>query len=244
MLDLRGGRAVHARGGTRAGYRPVAGELGVGDDPVALARGLRDRFGFREVYVADLDAIEGGAAALGVVREVASLGLAVTADVGPRDAQAIAALRAHDVARVVAPTETLAGPAALAGLVRAAGAENLLLGLDLREGVSIVAPGAGWPAPDAPGIVAAAVAEGITGVLILDLGRIGAGRGVGTIGLAARLRREAPGLEVLVGGGVSGPDDVAAVRDAGLDGVLVASALHDGRIRPDDLARLMTPPAG
>ena len=61
VIDIRNGRAVHARGGRRADYAPVgaaAGEQSTAirpDWPVSnrCARG-------RELYVADLDAIERG----------------------------------------------------------------------------------------------------------------------------------------------------------------------------------------
>src|SRR5207253_401784 len=37
-------------------------------------------------------------------------------------------------------------------------------------------------------------------------------------------------LMLLAGGGVRGPDDLARLDDAGCDGALIATALHDGRI--------------
>jgi uncharacterized protein related to proFAR isomerase len=37
-------------------------------------------------------------------------------------------------------------------------------------------------------------------------------------------------VRLLTGGGVSGADDVARLETAGCDGVLVATALHTGRL--------------
>src|SRR5438477_544609 len=64
VIDLMHGCAVHARAGDREHYEPVravAGAVIDAGDPVALARAYRDRFGLDELYVADLDAILGGA---------------------------------------------------------------------------------------------------------------------------------------------------------------------------------------
>jgi len=58
-LDLKGGLVVHAIGGDRAAYSPIASPFGAADDPVAVARGLLATTGSPDLYVADLDAIAG-----------------------------------------------------------------------------------------------------------------------------------------------------------------------------------------
>jgi phosphoribosylformimino-5-aminoimidazole carboxamide ribotide isomerase len=44
------------------------------------------------------------------------------------------------------------------------------------------------------------------------------------------LRKVLPGVLLLAGGGVRGPEDVTRLAEAGCDGVLVATALQDGRL--------------
>ena len=53
---------MHARGGDRTAYLPVANAVGtrIDGDPIALARAYVEQLGVRELYVADLDAIAGG----------------------------------------------------------------------------------------------------------------------------------------------------------------------------------------
>src|SRR5262252_7249864 len=86
VIDVRGGRAVHARGGRREQYAPVgvaAGER-VDGDAVALARVYVDRLGVRELYVADLDVIEGGTSAMNaaLLGHIATLGAPIWVDAG------------------------------------------------------------------------------------------------------------------------------------------------------------------
>ena len=45
-----------------------------------------------------------------------------------------------------------------------------------------------------------------------------------------RVRRAVPDVALLAGGGVRGPEDLQRLADAGCDGALVATALHDGRL--------------
>ena len=70
----------------------------------------------------------------------------------------------------------------------------------------------------------------------MTLARVGSGEGPDL----ARLRPdhgENPGHRLYAAGGVRDLDDLKGLSDAGAAGVLVASALHDGRIGPEALAR-------
>ena len=69
----------------------------------------------------------------------------------------------------------------------------------------------------------------------MTLARVGSGEGPDL----ARLRQimvKNPGRRLYAAGGVRDLDDLKGLNDAGAAGVLVASALHDGRIGPDALA--------
>jgi phosphoribosylformimino-5-aminoimidazole carboxamide ribotide isomerase len=69
---------------------------------------------------------------------------------------------------------------------------------------------------------------------VIDLARVGTGDGI-DIRQVARIRDAAPHATLLAGGGVRGVDDLARLADVGCDGVLVATALHDGRIGAHDI---------
>src|SRR5215831_2083836 len=57
VIDVRGGVAMHARGGVRERYEAIG-------DPLELARRYLDDCGVEELYVADLDAIENPTSAI------------------------------------------------------------------------------------------------------------------------------------------------------------------------------------
>ncbi len=75
-------------------------------------------------------------------------------------------------------------------------------------------------------------------MLVLDLARVGTGQGTGTGQLLSRLRAAYPALELSVGGGISGIEELIAVQKAGAAAALVGSALHDGRIGREQLDHL------
>ena len=235
VLDLSAGHAVLARGGQRDTYAPVRSRLvagGAEGDPLALARAYRDTLACDEWYVADLDALAGGAVQGALVRALADLGgrlLVDAAVAGPARARELVAAGA---ARVVVGLETLPSLDALGAVARAIGSERVAFSLDLRGG----APLAEARLSGAPLEVAgAAVAAGAGAIIVLDLARVGSRRGVDAM-LVAGLRRAYPRVELLAGGGIASARELERLADAGLDGALVATALHDGRIKRDDVA--------
>jgi phosphoribosylformimino-5-aminoimidazole carboxamide ribotide isomerase len=204
VIDLAGGRAVHARGGKRDAYAPVRSALlGPGEegDPVALARAYL-RYPVPEIYVADLDAIA-GAPLSPVVGHLAALGAPVWLDAGR--------LTPPSGVRRIMALETMRSWTEIQGSA---------FSLDLRGGV----PLAGAQRPAEMG--KRAVDAGATAVILLDLARVGAMAGLDWVTVQA-VRASTLGVELVVGGGVRDRSDIARLTDLGCDGALVATALHE-----------------
>lgn len=228
VLDVMGGIAVHAVAGDRANYKPLQTRLADSADPVAIARGYRDRLGCRALYLADLDAIRGERPpALDLYRALAEQGRNLWVDAGIRSAEDVAPLRRAGAATVIVGLESCP-VSAWGDVLGAAGPEHALFSLDLRDGIPITAPGD--RGRDALSIARGAIAAGFRRLLVLDLARVGVGSGPGTLPLATSLVEIDPALEIIAGGGVRDIGDVRALLDAGVSSVLVGSALHDGRI--------------
>ena len=226
VLDLMSGHVVRGIAGQRHLYRPWISPLANSSDPFAVARAIRDRFGLTTLYVADLDAIAGAAPALELYRQLQDDGFRLWVDAGIREAIDLEPLRGVD--RIVAGLETLVGPDALAEIL--ARCDRVLFSLDMKAGVSLAT--SEWPESEPIDIARRAVALGTSAMLLLDLSRVGGGTGTGTEELAANLLVEFPGLEVTTGGGVRDRRDLARLAEIGIANVLVASALHEGRIWP------------
>ncbi len=242
VLDVRQGQAVTGQGGMRAHYRPVASRLQPGtSDPRRLAAVYRDRLGLDQLYVADLDALAGHPPDLALHRDLAGGGVDLWVDAGLVDAGGAEALIGAGVTRLVAGLETLSGPQALAGLVDRIGPDRLVFSLDLRGGQPLHPATGPWPEA-ARDVADLAIAVGVRRILLLDLARVGTGAGVGTDDLLARGRAAHPSVAWSVGGGVAGLADLIRLERLGASAVLVASALHDGRIGRAELAALRPGP--
>lgn len=240
VVDLLGGRAVHARAGIREHYVPVRAAAGVaidGDDPLALARAYVDRFGLSELYAADLDAIVRGQPQDGIVAGLASLRAPLWLDSGAASVDDARHALALGAAHVVIGLETLASYDTLAAICAAITGERVAFSLDLRKGEP-VAPRFGVPPGEPAHLLAARAADaGVSAVIVIDLARVGTASGL-DVDLIARVRAAAPDLILLAGGGVRGMDDLARLADAGCDGALVASALHEGALGAADIVAI------
>ena len=224
-----------ARGGRREAYAPVRSQLvdgGAASDPVVLARAYRDVLGCDEWYVADLDALAGGAVQRALVRALAGLRGRLLVDAAVSSPERARELIADGATRVVVGLESLPSLDALGRIARAVGLERTAFSLDLRDGAPLAeARLSGTPLE----LARAAVTAGAGAIIVLDLARVGSGRGVDS-GLLEALRRAHPHVELLAGGGIGTVRDLERLADAGLDGALVATALHDGTIRRGDVA--------
>lgn len=249
VLDLAGGVAVHAQAGDRSRYAPLVSDL-VPDrtgDALAVLRAFHAVLGVHECYVADLDAIQGGALQRSLIRELAEFNTgfagALLVDAGTNQPGGALEVLSCGASEVVVGLETLQAFSDLAAIVEVVGPTRLVFSLDLRLGNPVLHPAmqdASGVDPDALSLAAQATAAGVATLLLLDLGRIGTGCGV-DIGLLETIRRRFPRVRLLAGGGVLTRLDLERMRDVGCDGALVASALHTGRVSASDLADLAVP---
>lgn len=243
VIDLMHGLVVRGVGGRRSEYRPIQSVLADDAQPHSLARAFHAA-GFRETYVADLDAILAGgkqaspARAWNLYAQLMDCGLEPWIDAGARtadDARALARFTAENrrIGAIVAGLESLEHPDILTEMCAAVGPERLIFSLDLKAGVPLT-EAAAWKDLRAEEIAAVALRAGVRRMIVLDLAKVGMEGGVGTEPLCRTLRCLDPKLQIIAGGGVRSAADLRSLELAGCDAALVASALHDGRLSPDD----------
>lgn len=225
VIDLMRGQVVRGVRGERQAYRPIVSRLVDGSAPREVARALRAAApppadGKAILYVADLDAIQGGAAQVDVLADLldAQPDLQLWLDAGFASPRAVDALRAAlgpeaERLRPVYGSESLASTAALAELAQDPLA---ILSLDSRREQPLD-PSGSWSRPDLwPRTV-----------IVMTLDRVGAGSGP-DLQAFARLRAQARDRTWIGAGGVRNREDLRAAAAGGAAGWLVASALHDG----------------
>jgi phosphoribosylformimino-5-aminoimidazole carboxamide ribotide isomerase len=234
VLDLLRSEVVRGVAGRRDEYRPLQSRLVDGSEPQAVARAIRARFGFSEIYVADLDAILERRPNRTTLEALSADGFSLWVDAGLRHCEEAAWLFELGIERIVAGLETLTSPRELASLIDRYGSRQIVFSLDLRDGRPLASNA--WAADDPLEVATIAVEAGCDQLIVLDIARVGTGDGIPTLPLCRSIQRDFPAVTILTGGGARGREDLRSLERAGIDGVLIASALHDRSLTPADLA--------
>jgi phosphoribosylformimino-5-aminoimidazole carboxamide ribotide isomerase len=219
VLDLKAGHVVHARPGQREAYRPIVSRLSSTSGPSDVVAGLLRLHPFTKLYIADLDAIENKGEHTQIIGELASQYPAIEfwLDDG---STAPAAPSATGNIRRVTGSESIRD----IGAFRASGAAAILSldfrGLDFLGPADLLEQPSLWP----------------DCIIIMTLARVGSSDGPDLERLAM-VKQRAGARRLYAAGGVRDAADLEALRRVGAAGVLVASALHDGRLSPADLAK-------
>lgn len=238
VLDLKDGQVVHAVAGARSKYRPLRSVLAADSRPATLVAALQAG-GAREVYIADLDAIESRPPNWNDVRAVVRSGLQVYLDAGvgrgdlaQRLHREVRTRAAAARVRFVLGLESIQDPAELPAILAELGRENCVFSLDLFAGQPITMLSC-WQEL-APLQLAQRLLTDlqVPGLIVLDLSQVGTAAGVPDKlpCLLQQLRAQFPKLEILSGGGVRNLRDVQRFLSAGCSGVLVSTAIHRGGI--------------
>jgi HisA/HisF family protein len=222
VIDLMGGRVVRARMGDRASYRSLESPLSPTNDAVDVVRGLLTVYPFPTLYVADLDAIQSNGDNFPALRRIREEfpDLQMWIDNGAADDAALDAVVGANLGAPVFGSESQRDANLIA---RRQGSTRIVLSLDFRGDVfqgppEILAESALWPQR----------------VIVMTLARVGSGAGP-DLGRLASIQSIAGGREIYAAGGVRNAADLRALKEAGVSGALIATALHERRIVAADL---------
>ena len=220
-IDLRGGRCVRLRQGDFGRSKEYDA------DPVERACEW-ERQGAAAIHVVDLDGAEmGWPAQLDLVGRMANaVNVPLQVGGGIRTLEDLRAAREAGAERVVMGTAAVEDGALRLAAVEEAGS-SLVVAVDARDGIVATH---GWRKSSGIPVLELSeelAADGVASVLYTDVARDGMGEGAALESTAAVARM----VPTIASGGVRGTGDVAALsRTPGVTGVVVGTALYEGRV--------------
>jgi phosphoribosylformimino-5-aminoimidazole carboxamide ribotide isomerase len=229
-IDLRAGRVV------RLSQGQATRETSYHDDPVAQAEQFIAA-GSVWIHVVDLDRAFGTGDNLAVIREVCLRfreQVSIQVGGGIRGLDALRSVLDLGAARAVLGTAAVTDPGLIGAALGVAGSDRVAIGIDTKGGFLAIR---GWVETTevrAVDFCRRVLQEGARTVIYTDVGRDGMLTGPDVEG-AKEL--QALGASVVASGGVASLADLAAVRAAGLAGVIVGRALYEGRFTIVDALR-------
>jgi phosphoribosylformimino-5-aminoimidazole carboxamide ribotide isomerase len=161
------------------------------------------------------------------VLEIKKLGFDILLDSGI--SIAIDAKDLSDVGKVVVGTETLESLDELAKMTDVC---EIVLSIDFK-GDKLLTRIEELSGIDAEDITKIFSSYDIKKVIYLDLKRVGTSCGIGEKRIEKMVRSTS--IPLLVGGGINDMSDIKRMEEIGVSGVLVATAIHNGRITKEDM---------
>ena len=220
VIDLKNGVVVHARQGNREHYQPIHTDLCKSPDIFQVIEAFLGVYEFDTFYIADLDAITGQGNHDHLITEVITRFSQITfwIDKG---------YQRHDE-KVQFPSNTL--PVLGSESYRnetvseiKAYKNNFILSLDYSSSdalgaTSLFSDSTFWP----------------ENIIIMTLGRVGSNHGP-DLDKLTEFRRQYPNKNFIAAGGIRNKQDCELLSKAGILQALVASALHSGTIKRQDI---------
>ena len=231
-MDVLKGIAVHAVRGERGRYQPLKSILCASSDPVNVASAFKS-LGFDELYLADLDAIMNEPPNLNLYKRIrAETSLDLMIDAGINTINRAKRTLEAQASNIIIGTETLEALKFIREALRLFGEDRVIVSIDLKEG-RIISRSESLRALSPVSLAERLEDTGVARVIILDLSRVGTGRGV-NLGVVRDVL-ERTGIEVLTGGGIRDIKDLEDLKEIGVSAALIATALHNGEITPAEL---------
>jgi phosphoribosylformimino-5-aminoimidazole carboxamide ribotide isomerase len=225
-IDLRSGKCVRLKQGDFGRSKEYDA------DPVERAREW-ERQGATAIHVVDLDGAElGNPVRLDLIARIANaVNVPLQVGGGIRTLKDLRTVRDSGAQRVVIGTAAVGDRELRLEAVEAAGA-SLVVAVDARDGIVATH---GWRQSSGTSVLDLAEelsADGVASVLYTDVARDGMDAGAALEGTAA----VAKVIPTIASGGVRGAQDVAALsKTPGVVGVVVGTALYEGKVTLTEL---------
>lgn len=230
VIDLLKGEVVHAKRGERNRYRSIQTPLCESSEPLAVAQALLGLYPFKRLYIADLDSIQQqgtNAVAIRAIRDKYPQ-LELWLDGGFTRSSDIRTWQEAGVTCILG-SENMQSKAHFLQL----NSDQTVLSLDFSlqgyEGPpQLLDMPAQWPDK----------------IIVMTLARVGSKQGPDTELMAnlmqiAQARKQPP--QLYAAGGIRDTSDLKALREMGVAGALIATSLHNGSLKPEEIAVLDTP---
>ncbi len=232
VIDVLNGIAVHAVRGERRHYRPLRSVLCSSVDPLDMALTF-ESLGFDSLYLADLDAILGKSTNFALYQQIKTkTNLDFMVDAGIAELTKAERLLKAGVSKIVIGTETLRSLDFVNQAVEFFGEDRVVVSIDLKGG-EVMSVSENIKSMNPIPLAQKLEKIGVSQIILLDLDRVGTEHGANVQVLKEVLKKTK--AKVLVGGGIRSLHDLEELRNLGVFGALVATALHNGKLRVDEL---------
>ena len=240
VLDIKGypsPNAVQAYRGERNKYGPLVSVLCDSSDPVMLATNFERKLRVSIIYIADLDGIQHQTRNWDVIKEIrAKTTLNLYLDTGIRTKKDLHHIIDQGIDHPIVATETMTDHQETLEWIRGLKRDQeVLISIDLWKGevLSKDPSIAGMPLKS---LLSVFDYDQVAGFVVLELTQIGTQTGVSLTPLKKVIQHTSK--RIITGGGIKDLNGLLELKALGVHGVLVGTALHNGKITREMIDRV------
>jgi len=233
VIDILNSKAVHAKRGERTKYKPLKSELFKTSDPIKIIKILNHQYNFKEIYLADLDAIIKKTPNYEIISKIAEFkNLKIILDPGIVKSEDLLKFSRFKIKKLILGLETINNFEVIRDSLKIFSIDEIVISVDMFKG-RIITKIKELKNESLISTVLRLKNLGVRELILLDLFRVGQKLG-GIPPLYLKIRRIFDG-DILVGGGIKNIDDLLNYNRENFSGVLLATALYDGSINIEKL---------
>jgi phosphoribosylformimino-5-aminoimidazole carboxamide ribotide isomerase len=219
VMDILNGIVVHAVKGERTKYRPVqSSKVCDSPDPLDIISAISPS----QVYIADLDHIQRLGDNFGMIKKISGRTKTMV-DIGVKNLEDSGTC-AKIADTVIIGTETASLEVIEKAAIQFPG--RIIVSIDMKNGVVLTTDTKMDKRPEK--LIKKLNEFQLLEIIILDLGKVGTSSGIDKDLLKKMV--EISSHSILVGGGIKDLADIDALKETGIKGALVATAVHNGKI--------------
>jgi len=208
-------------------------------DPLDMALRFADN-GMKRLHLVDLDgAREGHVVNYRIIEKIATkTKLIIDTGGGLKTNEDLRIVFESGAQMATGGSIAVKDPSTFGGWIEDWGSERIILGSDFRDGKIAIS---GWREEtelELMPFLREWMKKGISTTICTDISKDGVLQG-SSVGVYKEIIREFPELKLIASGGVSSLDDIFALEEVGIPGVIIGKAIYEGRIELSDLQQFI-----
>ncbi len=238
VVDILKSKVVHAVKGERNNYNPLISELFNTPNPIDVIESLIMKYGFNEIYIADLDSILKKVPNLELLSTICERfpKIKIILDPGITNLKEIYLFSRIKLNKLILGMETIENLKVIEGALTALGKDHIIISIDMYNG-KMLTKNKKLIKKNPLDISSEMERLGVKEIIILDLFRIGQKIG-GIPEIYMKIRETFEG-NVLAGGGTKNLEDLLLYSQNKFSGVLIGTSLYDGTIKIEEIKKLI-----
>ncbi|MFW9773306.1 MAG: HisA/HisF-related TIM barrel protein, partial [Candidatus Thorarchaeota archaeon] len=228
VIDILNSEAVHAVKGERDRYKPLTSKLFKSHNPEEILQFLISNYGFKEFYMADLDAIVNKKPNLQLLTKILGIPkIKIMIDPGIVNSKDVILYSKFDLNKLIIGLEKIHNMEVIQEALNLLGQNKIIISIDLYKG-KVLSDSMELRNKNPKEIVEMVNHLGVQEIILLDLFRVG--QKIGGIPSQYLEIQKLFNGKIFVGGGIKNYGDILNYYQNQFSGVLIATALYDGTI--------------